>query len=55
MAAGLNGASATARQQNRQVVVRMSVPVREAAAVYDHAIIEQGSISLGDRLELVRK
>ena len=51
MAAGFQGAAATAGEENGQVVVRVGIAIGDAAAVGDHAMIEQGSVAFGHGFE----
>ena len=55
MPAGLDRPVALARQQDRQVVVGVGVAVADAAAVDDHAVVEQRAVALGDRLQLLEQ
>src|ERR1700733_13578790 len=48
VAAGFEGAAAAAGEEDRQVVVVVAVAVGNAAAVGDHAMVEQCAVSFVD-------
>ena len=51
MAASLDGSFGNAREQYRQVVMRVGVTVTDTATIENHAMIEQRAVSLRNCLE----
>src|SRR5215471_3762727 len=50
MVAGLQCSGAAARKQYRQVLMKVTVAVAQAAAIYDHRMIQQSSVAVRSRL-----
>ena len=53
VATGLQRPAAVAGDEDRQVVVVVTIAVAVAGAVHDHAMIEQAAVALAGRLQLV--
>ena len=54
MAAGENGAAAFARDQHGEILVVVLVAIADAAAVDDHAVVEQGPVAFANGFQLLK-